>query len=201
MRNTTYAIAGAALAISLLAAGCKVNVNKNSNGEDKNVSISTPFGGMQVHKGAAGAAGMGLPSYPGATLTQGDGHNDKSVDLHMGFGKWQMHVQVANYLTADSEAKVQAFYTKALQAYGTVIACRGGEPMGQPIKTAEGLTCNENGGSHGYVNMGNDHDLELKAGSSHHQHIVALKSEGDSGTKLTLVQVTLPGGDSSSNEE
>jgi hypothetical protein len=201
MRKATYAIAGAALAITLVTSGCKVDVNKNGNGEDKNVSISTPFGGMQVHKGAAGAASMGLPAYPGATLTQGDDDDDKSVDLHMGFGKWQMHVQVANYLTADSEAKVQAFYARALQSYGAVIACRGDEPVGQPTKTTEGLTCGDDGGAHANVHVGRDHDLELKAGSKQHQHIVALKSENGAGTKFALVELALPGGGSDGDEE
>ena len=202
MSQRTVAIVGAALAATLLATGCKVNVNKTGHGEDKDVSISTPFGGMQVHKDAAGAASMGLPAYPGATLTHGDDDDDKSVDLHMGFGKWQMHVQVANYLTPDPEAKVQDFYAKALQSYGTVLTCRGDEPVGQPAKTPEGLTCKEDGGGHGDVHIGKDHDLELKAGSRHHQHIVALKNEDGSGTKFALVEVMLPGsGGNDSGEE
>jgi hypothetical protein len=193
MEKARYAITGAALAMTLLAAGCKVNVNKNSNGEDKDVSISTPFGGMQVHKGSSGAASMGLPAYPGATLTGDGDDNDKSVDLNMGFGKWQMHVQVANYLTSDSESKVQAFYAKALQSYGGVISCHGDEPIGQPTTTTEGLTCSDDGGAHANVHVARDHDLELKAGSRHHQHIVALKNEDGSGTKFSLVELTLPG--------
>ena len=201
MDKARYAITGAALAMTLLVSGCKVNVNKNSNGEDKDVSISTPFGGMQVHKGGAGAASMGLPAYPGATLTQGDDDNDKSVDLNMGFGKWQMHVQVANYLTSDSESKVQGFYANALHSYGAVITCRGDEPVGQPTKTAEGLTCSDDGGAHANVHVSKDHDLELKAGSRHHQHIVALKNEDGSGTKFTLVELTLPGSGSSGGDE
>ena len=200
MSKGTVAIAGAALALTLLATGCKVDVNKTGNGEDKDVSISTPFGGMQVHKGAAGALSMGLPLYPGATLTQGNDDDDKSVDLHMGFGKWQMHVQVANYTTPDPESKVQDFYAKALHAYGSVITCRNDEPVGQPTKTPEGLTCKEDGGGHANVQIGKDHDLELKSGSKHHQHIVALKNENGSGTHFALVEVSLPGGDEGGEE-
>jgi hypothetical protein len=202
MKKARYAITGAALAMTLLASGCKVNVNKNANGEDKDVSIQTPFGGMQVHKGSTGAVSMGLAAYPGATLTEGDDDDDKSVDLNMGFGKWQIHVQVANYVTTDSEAKVQGFYTTALRSFGTVITCRGNEPVGQPTRTAEGLTCSDDSGDHGNLHVGKNHDLELKAGSQHHQHIVALKNEDGSGTKFALVELTVPSsGGHDSDEE
>jgi hypothetical protein len=87
-----------------------------------------------------------------------------------------------------------------LQSYGAVIACRGDEPVGQPTKTADGLTCSDDGGAHANVHVGRDHDLELKAGSKHHQHIVALKNEDGAGTKFTLVELTLPGGSSSDEE-
>ena len=42
-----------ALGLSLLAvvlSGCKVQVDKSSNGEGDNVKIATPFGGISVNK-------------------------------------------------------------------------------------------------------------------------------------------------------
>jgi hypothetical protein len=200
MGKRSCLIAGAALSLALVVSGCKVDVNKNTNGEDKDVSIQTPFGGLQVHNGDTGAASMGLPAYPGAVLTNGDGGDDKSVNLQMGFGKWQMHVQVANYVTSDPEAKVEAFYQKALGSYGQVLTCRGDEAVGQPSRTADGLTCSDDESDHANVHVGRDHDLELKSGSRRHQHIVALKTN-DGGTKFALVALTLPDSGKSNSDE
>jgi hypothetical protein len=46
-----------------------VNVKKEKNGEDKQVDISTPVGGIHVSKDA-NVADVGLPVYPGARLKQ-----------------------------------------------------------------------------------------------------------------------------------
>lgn len=187
-----YAVAALALTACMLVAGCSVNVNKDSGGEDKDVSIHTPFGGMQVHKNTADAAAMGLPVYPGAVLRASHDDHDKSVDLTMGFGRWQMHVQVANYVSSDPQAKVQDFYRKALGAYGQVLTCRGNQPVGQPVKTSEGLTCSDDHRDVKMAHVGNDQDLELKAGSHRHQRLVAFKNEGDAQTDFALVTLTLP---------
>jgi hypothetical protein len=187
------------LGTMLGAAGCHVHVDKGKNGEDKNVRIETPMGGMQVRSGQTTAADLGLPVYPGAQLTP-DSEGDKSADVRMGFGPWQMRVDVVTYTTPDAQNKVIAFYKNALGRFGDVLSCQGDKAVGTPTVTSEGLTCNESN-SHvqvNGVNVEDKNDFTLRAGSKHHQHIFALKSAGQ-GTRFTLIDLQLPNGGNGSS--
>jgi hypothetical protein len=195
----------AASALAIAATGCRVHVDKGANGEDKNVRVDTPFGGIHVNTDQTSAADLGLPVYPGAQAATGD-DNQKSADVHMGFGEWQMRVKVVNYSSGDSEDKVTAFYKKALTRFGDVILCQDNKPVGTPTQTSEGLTCsdkgsanlqvNDHGTSYGYHSQANG--FELKAGSQRHQHIVAFQSSAPSQTRFALVALDLPA-DSNNN--
>ena len=192
MKKTLAFLVTAAL---LLVAGCRVQVDKDSNGGDKNVKIDTPLGGLHVRSDNVSAADVGLPMYPGATLTNDD--NSKSADIHFGFGEWQFRVKVVKYKTTDSQDKVLAFYQNALGRYGNVIRCQGGQAIGTPTTTQEGLTCSDdNNNSHVQVktDMGQtDMGVSLKAGSRHHQHIVGIEtSSGAGNTRFALVELQLP---------
>jgi hypothetical protein len=187
------------VALALLAGvtGCRVHVEKGANGEDKNVQVDTPFGGVHVNTDQTTAADLGLPVYPGATMVTGDDMH-KSADVHMGFGAWQLRVKVVTYSTPDAQDKVQAFYKKALGRYGDVITCQGNTPVGTPATTAEGLNCLDDSkhtkisvnGSPNGVDIGNG--LQLKAGSKHHQHIVGFENPKDGKTLFALVALDLP---------
>ena len=83
-----------------------------------------------------------------------DKEDDKSADIHMGFGEWEMRVMVVNYSSPDSQDKVEAFYKKALGRFGDVITCQDNAPIGTPTATSEGLTCKED--KHANVQV-NDH--------------------------------------------
>ncbi|HEY6448910.1 MAG TPA: hypothetical protein VIY53_20825 [Acidobacteriaceae bacterium] len=185
-------IVGALLSI----VGCHVQVDKGKNGEDKNVKIDTPVGGLHVRADQTSASDLGLPVYPGAQVVP-DNEGDKSADVHMGFGKWQLHIRVVTYQSADPQDKVLAFYKNALGRYGDVLECDGKQPVGTPTMTSEGLTCKEE--NHVHVNNGpnstpiEDSGLSLRAGSQHHQHILAFKT-ASAGTKFTMVEMQLPGG-------
>lgn len=178
----------------LAAVGCHVQVDKSSNGEDKNVKIDTPLGGLHVRSGDTAAADLGLPVYPGAHVAP-DRDGDKSADVHLGFGEWQLRVKVVNYETADPSDKVMAFYRNALGRFGDVVECKGDHAVGSPSTTNEGLSCNEDRGNTNIhvsgVSEGND--LTLRAGSRRHQHIFALKN-GDEGTRFALIELQLPAG-------
>ena len=90
MKRTLIANAAGLLACLALAAGvagCRIHVDKGANGEDKNVQVDTPFGGIHVNTDQTTAADLGLPVYPGAQIVT-DKDNDKSADIHMGFGEW-----------------------------------------------------------------------------------------------------------------
>jgi hypothetical protein len=199
----------AALAVLILLAaglaGCRVHVQKDASGQQKNVQVDTPFGGMHVDTNQTTAADLGLPAYPGAQIVR-DKDDDKSANIHMGFGEWELRVKVVNYATPDSEDKVATFYRKALGRYGDVISCQDGNAMGTPTHTSEGLTCaddgkvrvNANSGGNNYGYSGHN-GFELKAGSEHHQHIVGFQSSAPGQTRFALVEVELPAGIESSS--
>lgn len=178
--------------VLLAAAGCHVEVDKGHNGEDKNVKIDTPLGGLHVRSDQTAAADLGLPVYPGAQIAP-DHEGDKSADVHLGFGQWQLRVKVVTYQTPDAHDKVLAFYRNALGRFGDVVECQGDKPVGSPSITSEGLTCSEDRGNANIrvsgVSQGDD--LTLRAGSKRHQHIFAIKSGGD-GTMFALVELQLP---------
>lgn len=186
MKKSLIVLAAAGL---LLAAGCHVQVNKDSNGNEKNVRIDTPFGGLHVRAGTTNAADVGLPVYPGAAIAP-DKDGDKSADVHMGFGQWQLRVKVVNYKSSDPQDKVLAFYRNALGRYGNVIECQGETPVGTPTVTSEGLDCTGKLQNR-HVNISDN--LTLKAGSPHHQHIFAIEKDSGSGTRFALIELQLPG--------
>ena len=191
--RTAGLVAGAALLAVL--AGCRVQVDKGSNGEDKNVKVDTPFGGVHVNTNQTTAADLGLPAYPGAqTVADDDKH--KSADVHLGFGEWELRVRAVSYSSPDKQDQILAFYKKALGRYGEVITCQNNAAVGTPVATSEGLTCDEQHGAKVQVDQGDYRlgkgSLELKAGSKRHQHIVGFESPRDGQTRFALVALDLP---------
>jgi hypothetical protein len=191
MKKALVLLAAAGL---LMTAGCRVQVDKDSKGGDKNVEMETPFGGLHVRSNNLSAADVGLPAYPGATQVSDD--KDKSADVHVGFGTWQIHVKVVKYKTSDSQEKVLAFYQNALGRYGSVIRCQDGKAIGTPAATQEGLSCSDDNDGHVRVqtDMGQtDVGTSLRAGSRHHQHIVGIETGTSAGnTHFALVELELP---------
>jgi hypothetical protein len=175
----------------LAVAGCHVQVDKGKNGEDKNVKIDTPLGGLHVRADQTSASDLGLPIYPGAMVAP-DHEGDKSADVHLGFGRFQLRVKVVTYETADDRDKVVAFYKNAMSRFGEVITCDGNHAVGSPTITGEGLTCSEDSKVQLHGNgIDDDNGFNLRAGSKHHQHIFAIKNGGE-GTKFSLVELQLP---------
>jgi hypothetical protein len=199
MRETALGLSLLAVALSG-ATGCKVQVDKSSNGGGDNVKIATPFGGISVNKDQTSPAELGLPAYPGSVLeTAGDGNHSAKVDL--GFGSWKLKVKMVHYSTADNRDQVLYFYRKALSEYGGVIECAGDKPVGLPVTTGEGLSCDHSGHSdhsdddHGFPHSQfHSGDVELKAGSPRHQHIVVLHGGATSATHFSLIALDLPHG-------
>jgi hypothetical protein len=197
----------ACAALLALVAGCRVRVDKSANGEEKHVQVDTPFGGVHVNTDKTTAADLGLPAYPGAQIVS-DNEKNKSADVHMGFGEWELRVKVVSYSTADGQDKVTDFYRKALASYGDVIACQNKAPVGTPARTSQGLTCaddghanvsiDDHGQSFGYRS---EHGFELKAGSQRHQHIVAIESSQPGQTRFTLIALDLPMGTGSTQAQ
>ena len=189
MKATQTLLVLAALG-SVAVSGCRIDSHKD--GDSDNVKIATPFGGMQVKTNdAAVLSGLGLPQYPGATLVKKDKDNG-AADINMSFGSFQLRVKAVSYRTSDSPEKVQAFYSSALHRFGDVIECSNSKPVGGPSHTAEGLTCERDRQNHVSAHDESSKELELKAGSPQHQHIVSIEHEGE-GTKFGLVALDLPG--------
>jgi hypothetical protein len=204
MRKAMMLLAGLGLAAGL--AGCRIHTEKGANGDEKKVQVDTPFGGIHVNTDQTTAADLGLPIYPGAVAIK-DGDKHKSADVHLGFGQWELRVRAVSYESSDSEEQVIAFYKKALGRYGDVITCRGNTPVGTPTTTHEGLTCAEDkSNTHSVqVDQGDYHlgkgNLELKAGSKRHQHIMGMESHDGGRTKFALVALDLPSGVDSGSDK
>jgi hypothetical protein len=188
--QTKRSLAAAMVLGVMLASGCRIESDKH--GDNDNVKIATPFGGLQVKTNDAAVEGIGLPVYPGAVLVKKQKDNDGAADINMSFGGFQLRVKAAGYKTPDSPDQVKAFYRKALGRYGNVIECQNDRAVGLPSQTAEGLTCDNEKQNH--ITVGNEISgkVELKAGSKQHQHIVGIDQDG-SGTKMGLVALDLPG--------
>lgn len=193
VREATGLVAALVLAAGI--SGCRVHVDKGANGEDKNVQVDTPFGGVHVNTDQTTAADLGLPVYPGAQAVKDDDEH-KSADVHLGFGEWVLRVRAVSYATPDSQDKVAAFYKKALGRYGDVITCQGNSPVGTPTTTSEGLTCADDKGGNVKIDRGDygssKNGLELKAGSKRRQHIVGFEDSRDDKTRFSLVALELP---------
>jgi hypothetical protein len=187
----------ALLVATLMASGCNVR-QKSSNG-DKNVKIETPIGDIRIDTDeSALVSDIGLPIYPGAIRIKKKADSGAG-DVAMSFGGFHLRFKTLNYHTADSPEKVIAFYRQGLATYGDVIECSNNRPVGNPSKTREGLTCDNDKGSHiAASDVPGDANIELKAGSESHQHIVALERQPD-GTKFALVALQLPTGQKESN--
>jgi len=178
-----------AVGATLLLPACSVNVKKEKNGQDKQVDISTPVGGIHVSKGAD-VADVGLAVYPGARPKEKDSSgDDKSANVNIsGFG-FGLKVVALEYESDDSPAKLVAFYQEQLKKYGNVLVCHTSHlDVDTDIKGSDHgsheLTCNGASGT----------NVELKVGTKENQHIVAVQPDGK-GSSFSLVYVRTHGKD------
>ena len=187
----------------LLLVGCRVT--EDDHGDHKNVSIGTPFGSMKVNTNkGTDTASIGISAYPGATpIKDKDDDDSNSANVNMSFGPFHLGVKAADFQTSDPSDKVIAFYTKDLASrYGSVIECRGHDSVGSIKRTSQGLTCSDDEHTHIKTHDGNSKgfsitsgdsssDIELRAGSPQHLHIVGIENR-EGGTKIGLVSLDLP---------
>ncbi len=185
---STFALAFATVAALLLPA-CSINVKKEQNGEDKQVDISTPLGGIHVNKDA-NAADVGLVVYPGARLKQKDSSgDDKNANVNISALGYGVKVVATEYESDDSPARLVAFYKDQLQKYGHVLECHTTGHLDVDTdfddnKNTRVLACVGSTGN----------NTELKVGTRDNQHIVAIEPEGK-GSSFSLVYVRTHGKD------
>jgi hypothetical protein len=170
----------------LLLAACSINVKKEKNGDDKQVDISTPVGGIHVSKGV-NPEELGVPIYPGPRLKEKDSGDDKSANVNIsGFG-YGLKVVALEYESDDAPSKVVAYYKDQLKRFGSVLQCHTSSlHVNAGIKKhdedSHELTCEGENGT----------DIELKVGTQENQHIVAVEPQG-SGSSFSLVYVRTHG--------
>jgi hypothetical protein len=180
---------GFAILAALLLPACSINVKKEQNGEDKQVDINTPVGGIYVSKGA-NVADVGLAVYPGARLKQEDSNgSDKSANVNISSFGFGLKVVALEYQSDDSPGKLVAYYRDELKKYGKVLECHTSHLDVNPdIKGSDHgsheLTCEGSSGS----------NIELKVGTKENQHIVAVEPDGK-GSSFSLVYVRTHGKD------
>lgn len=188
MVTLSRSLFAAGLLLLLSANGCYVNTHKNDVGNDKDVSIGTPFGSLNVKTDQNNAlATTGLSLYPGATQVHKHGDSSGAADVNLSFGGFNLGVHAVELRTPDPPDKVLAFYRKDMGRYGTVILCHGKHEVGEPSRTVAGLSCDSDNSG------GSNNELELRAGSEQHQHVVSVNSE-EGGTHIGLVALDLPNG-------
>jgi len=174
----------------LLLSACSINVKKEKNGQDKQVDIQTPVGGIHVSKDVD-VADVGLAVYPGSHLkSKDDGGGDKSANVDVsGFG-YALKVVALDYQSDDPPEKLVSFYKDQLKRYGNVLVCHtshhlqvNSSPMDMKHGSRE-LTCETTSGN----------NVELKVGTNENQHIVAVEPDGK-GSTFSLVYVRTHGKD------
>ena len=88
-----------------------VQINQRESGAGKKeVSIKTPFGGIEVNKNNnVSESALGLPIYPGAKLIKDGDANSASVNIGLP-GEESVRVVAGKFETPDPIDKVEAFY-------------------------------------------------------------------------------------------
>ena len=193
IRRVAGIVFATALAAALMTAltACKIHVNKSENGEDKNVDIQTPLGGIQVNKDV-NARDTGLSIYPGAhEKPKSSSGNGGQANVNISSEYFGLKVVVAEFLSDDPPEKVISYYRDQLKKYGGVLECHTKKHKDGPnveMNHKKGgdnkLTCEEDGGP----------TVELKVGTEDNQHIVSVApQDGGKGSDFALVYVQTRG--------
>jgi len=177
------------LGLLLLEPACSINVKKEKDGQDKQVDIDTPVGGIHVSKGAD-PADVGITIYPGARLKEkGTDGEDKSANVNISSFGYGLRVVALEYESNDAPEKVVDYYKGQLKKYGNVVICHTSHlDVNADIKA-------EDRGSHELTCEGSSgRNVELKVGTVENQHIVSVEPQG-SGSSFSLVYVRTHGKD------
>jgi hypothetical protein len=176
MRSTTAArnllLVGALVTAPALGA-CGVSVDKDEDGRNANVNVSSPFGSVSVQANKDTPPDTGLPVRAGARPSADEDNDNANVSVQGGF--FGVKVQVAKYDHDDAPDALVDYYRNELAKFGTVTQCRG------ELDFKDGTApprCKER----------NREEVQLGAGSENDNRVVSVKPRG-SGSEFTLVHV------------
>jgi len=163
-------------------AACSVRVDDKDK-EKAKVDIQTPFANLKVDT-SPDSTDNGIPVYPGAKPREADKDGDKHrANVNIGGANFGVKVIAAEYTTPDSPDKVKDFYQDKLKKFGDVLVCKGhSSDHGSVHDGDDKLTCNDAHGS----------GWEVKVGTQHNQHLVAIEPDGG-GTRFGTVLVQIHG--------
>jgi hypothetical protein len=191
MRNGIHFAMAATLGVGLLA-GCNIHTSGKESGE-KNVSIHSPLGALNVRTDEVNPKDTGLSVYPGARLKpESDEHNQGKANVNIDTPWFGVRVVALTYLTDDSQEKVWDYYKKEMSKYGRVLECKPGSPdLTASVKDKDALSCNDKGEKKHGMNIKAE-DVELMVGTENRQRLVGFKPSKN-GTEFSLVYVVTHG--------
>ena len=181
-----FATSVAAFLLTTLLAACSIHVDDKEK-DAKKVDIQTPLANLKVDTSQT-STDNGIPVYPGATArpAEGDDQHRANVNISaMGFG---VKVVANEYVTLDSPEKVKAFYLDKLKKFGNVLECKGTGNQ----RDHHGDWNSDEGDKPVTCGNGNGPGWELKTGTEHNQHLVAIRPDG-SGTSFGTVLIQIHG--------
>lgn len=149
---------------------------------DKSLDVRSSAGDLHIGPDAD-AKKAGLPLYPGARPL----HDQDSGPLNLGIltESFGLKLVVAKYESDDDAAKVISYYRGKLKKFGKVLECHSQKSEnGADVQSDDknsgagrGLTCDQDGGP----------VTELKVGTEHNQHIVAIQPRDSHGCTFSVV--------------
>src|SRR5436309_9771274 len=108
----------AAMVVLVIATACSVSVKKDDNGQDKNVDINTPFGGIHVNENAD-VHDTGLPVYAGARQKKKDDSGDeKSANVNISTSEFGVKVVAVEFESDDAPSKLVPITRMNLRSLG-----------------------------------------------------------------------------------
>ncbi|HEY6292406.1 MAG TPA: hypothetical protein VI455_12725 [Terriglobia bacterium] len=165
--------------VRFLERGVRVHVN-DLGADRKEVSIKTPFGGIEVNKnGGVSEASLGLPFYPAAKRAQ----DEDSASVSLAFpGKNGLQIVVGKFDSPDSLDKVRDFYQDRLTAQEG--------PFTRKAKIESNTDAHDldSGEMGNFWGLGEDGKTIFRMKRKGEERVVALKSESD-GTRIELVRI------------
>lgn len=148
-------------------------------------ALAAPFDAGLRFGAQAGEKDFELPIFPGAQVQRDDKEDKAAVRMELWGGAFGMRMAVGKFRSSAKPEEVQAFYAKALAAYGKPLVCQG--PAAKSDKPKEKgrdapLSCDDTRAD----------GLVLKVGSERNQRHVAIQRKGEE-TLFQIVRIELRG--------